>query len=453
VAQLAGARPGIAQRAPAVNTQQLVSTVTKLLEDRKQLKESVVRAFKHVAGESGKIDMSGLLRVRSELSSKFGIPEQTFGNIQEEYIRFDFTGTGNLEANEVYKLVKWHLYEFLQSNGQQSANNIPMKNLQQAGYTTTKELGAGSQGSVKLACDRHGNQRCVKLYPKTAALNFGGLAQLQDEFETMQLLTCKNIAKTFEIFQDSQYVYMINEVYFGQDLTKVEANANKNRVPITEDWWRGIFRQTFEALSFMQQQAMMHCDIKEPNLMLRTENYADPQVVLIDFGVSKAMTARDDGTCSGTPGYMPPETMNTGKWYPKGDVFSMGVSMMQLLTKMIPDEEQAKRGIMIGIFLEGCRNIDDVKMAVNSRQPPWHKMPAQWGQGLRGLIKRCLEKQVQARPTATTILKDPWFGTSKARKETPVEQAMKPSHPMATVGITGEMMMGIKTQAIVRPKR
>merc|ERR1719265_3082283 len=116
--------------------------------------------------------------------------------------------------------------------------------------------------------------------------NMSCLSDMQDEFETMQLLSCKNIARTFEIFQDANFVYMVNEVYWGGDLVKIEENAIHAGVPITEDWWRSIFRQCFKALQFMHQQAMMHCDIKEPNMMIRNESYQTPQVVLIDFGVS-----------------------------------------------------------------------------------------------------------------------------------------------------------------------
>lgn len=176
--------------------------------------------------------------------------------------------------------------------------------------------------------------------------------------------------------------------------------------------------------------------------MLRTNRYENPQAVLIDFGVSKAMTAKDDGTASGTPGYMPPETMNTGKWYPGGDIFSMGVVMMQLLTRRIPEEEKARQGIMIGIFLEGCRSIEDIKVAVNHRQPPFNQMPQHWP-GVRQLCMRCLDTNIRARPKAPTVLKDPWFGgaATATQKQTPIEQAMNPMHALATVGITEEMMM------------
>eukprot|EP00971_Amphidinium_carterae_P053962 1062501-Amphidinium_carterae.1 len=42
----------------------------------------------------------------------------------------------------------------------------------------------------------------------------------------------------------------------------------------------------------------------------------------------------------GTPGYIPPETWSTGKWFPRGDNFSMGVTMVQLTDRMPPDPNQ-----------------------------------------------------------------------------------------------------------------
>merc|ERR1719440_1058026 len=83
---------GGAVAAPAANPQTL-QTVKNLLENREELKTTVIKAFKHVAGTSDRLDISGLIRVRAELAKKFAIPESIFGEIQDEYQRFDFDGS------------------------------------------------------------------------------------------------------------------------------------------------------------------------------------------------------------------------------------------------------------------------------------------------------------------------------------------------------------------------
>ena len=65
----------------------------------------------------------------------------------------------------------------------------------------------------------------------------------------------------------------------------LQKKAADQGVVMTEDWWKRIFLQCLEALLFMHQQAMMHCDVKEANLMLRQAEVSRPDVVVIDFGV------------------------------------------------------------------------------------------------------------------------------------------------------------------------
>jgi serine/threonine protein kinase len=404
------------------------------------LKASIIQSFQKVATGGKTVDIHGLRQIRIELAQKLGISEKVFGSIDDEYIRFDFDGSGFLGANEVYKLVKWHLYEFLQQSGVAKSNSVPQKSIAQAGYTITKDLGEGNQATVREAVDRHGNIRCIKCFHKSGQFNANSLADLQDEFQAMQLLACLNIARSFEIFQDAGGVYMVGEVYHGGDLTGLKQKGLQAMGTLTEDWWRGVFIQCFQALQFMHQQAMMHCDIKEPNMMLRNENYREPQVVLIDFGVSKAMTAKDTGMVSGTPGYMPPETMNTGKWYPGGDVFSMGVVIYQMMTDRTPNEALEKKGHpMCGLFLRGCTSLDDVKYAVNSRQPDYNAMPANMP-GARRLTERLLDKNLRSRPKAPTALKDPWFGALAPANNQAIEHCLQAANPLATVGITDEMI-------------
>jgi serine/threonine protein kinase len=430
-----GARPKGGNAAPKI------AALLETPESRKQLKNGVIQSFKKVASGTN-TDINGLRCIRAELAQALGIPESVFGSLEDEYVRFDFDGSGFLSANEVYKLVKWHLYEYLQQAGMVKSSSIPTKSIAQAGYTITRDLGEGNQATVREAVDQYGNMRCIKCFHKSG-MNMGSLAELQDEFQTMQLLACLNIARSFEIFQDPGGVYMVGEVYHGGDLTGLKQKGLQAMGSLSEDWWRGVFGQCFQALSFMHQQAMMHCDIKEPNMMLRNENYREPQVVLIDFGVSKAMTAKDTGMVSGTPGYMPPETMNTGKWYPGGDVFSMGVVIYQIMTDRTPNEALEKKGHpMCGLFLRGCTSLDDVKYAVNSRQPDYNAMPATMP-GVRRLAERLLDKNLRTRVKAPTALKDPWFGTLFASKNNAVEDVLRPTNQLATVGITDEMMSGV----------
>jgi hypothetical protein len=293
----------------------LESRVAELVKHSHQLKSLVKNYFQQVARGGEGLDLAGLAQLRSLMGKQLGIPQQALGNLHDEYVRFDFDGDGMLQAHECYKLVKYHLREYHKKiNPSVAEVTIPFRSVQSAGYTFSKELGHGSQGVMKLAIDRDGMQRCIKVIRKSDGPH--GIADLKEEFEAMNNLHNEHIAKTYEIFQDNAFYYMVNEPYFGGDFTKLRQKATEQGVHITENWWRIIFRQCFEGLRYLHEKAMMHCDIKEPNLMLKTDDYHQPEVVIIDFGIAQEDVCDRQRVC-GTPGYIPPETWETKKMVPE----------------------------------------------------------------------------------------------------------------------------------------
>mmetsp|Transcript_69646 Transcript_69646/g.193845 ORF Transcript_69646/g.193845 Transcript_69646/m.193845 type:complete len:230 (+) Transcript_69646:2-691(+) len=185
----------------------------------------------------------------------------------------------------------------------------------------------------------------------------------------------------------------------------------------------------------------MHCDIKEPNLMLKTPSFEQPEVVVIDFGVARAMTASDATIC-GTPGYIPPETWERGKWFPRGDVFSMGVCIVQLMTNKLPPVGPRTPWTEGGIFVEGALTNKEIAAATRQRQPPFHLMPLEF-KGLIRVAKDTLQKEMHVRPTPVKVLSDAWFQTDGAgynatvHKQTSSPRSrVRPRNEFATVGIT-----------------
>merc|ERR1719379_439601 len=92
--------------------------------------------------------------------------------------------------------------------------------------------------------------------------------ELIDEFALMKSLSSPYVARTYEVFQDRSFYYLVNEPYFGGDLSKLGKRAIDDGVSMGEDWWRGIFRQCVDGVAYLHSKAIMHCDIKEPNIMI-----------------------------------------------------------------------------------------------------------------------------------------------------------------------------------------
>ncbi|CAJ1336628.1 unnamed protein product [Effrenium voratum] len=412
--------------------QKAINTITDLLKnDRTALKRNVVQCFKRVEEDDDCVDCDGLTQICEALANDLDLPLKAFGDLKNNFLCFDFDGSGMLEVNEVYKVVKHQLRQYRKLlGGETLVVNMPFRTLQQAGYTVYKELGRGSQGVAKLAKDPAGREFCVKCLKKDT-MCASGIEELQEEFQTLQLLAHDNIAQVFEIFQDGQFYYMVGEPYHGGDFMTLTPRAKEQGVSMTEDWWRGIFRQCAEAVEFMHEQSMMHCDLKEPNIMIKTRDFRNPEVVIIDFGICRAMVTASNGMPGGTPGYMPPETIQQRKWFPRGDVFCLGVTFIQVLLDKSPPTGPRTTATPGGIFVEGCQTIQDIFNATLTRKPPLEMMPPPLAD-LTDLLAAMLDKDVRKRPTASQVLGLQWFEGALS----PNSRKMRSRNDWATVGIT-----------------
>eukprot|EP00971_Amphidinium_carterae_P334133 6469226-Amphidinium_carterae.1 len=237
------------------------------------------------------------------LLAGLGLPENLFGHLEAMLLRFDFDGNGTLDELEVQKMFTIGLKQkWRELTGEPVEDvRVPEVNaLEDTGYLVEKELGRGGQGVMYLAKRQYSKvPYCIKFYSKEDA-NAGGLEELKEEFAIMHMLQHDHIAKTFEVFQDHSYFYLVNQPYFGGDLSAIGHHA-AGRADMTEGWWRGIFAQCLDGLTFLHGNAIMHCDIKEPNIMVKyNDSFETPQIVLIDFGLAVGFSTDAMGV-QGTP--------------------------------------------------------------------------------------------------------------------------------------------------------
>lgn len=407
-------RQGGTASAPRLSGEALATRIEALAKRRgtSELKLLVADLFvKVVAGRDG-LDLAGLNSLRENVAEELGVPSWVFkGSLVDEYIRFDFNGDGTLQERECYKLLKSHMREHIKRTAPQvSETSIPCKSLWSAGYVASQEeLGHGSQGVLKLALTRSGSRRCLKCIRKSTLGHRGELALLE-EFAAVQRLRHDSLARTFDLFHDGSFYYTVHEPYLGGDFTKLRQRVQARGVQLSEEWWRLVVRQCLEGLRYLHGKAMIHCDIKEPNLMLKTDDLAKPDVVIIDFGIAQGDASDRQQVC-GTPGYIPPETWSSHKWFPKGDCFALGVSILQLLVDRVPVVRDTPHGVVTvktGIFTQGTRSMRDVAHVTRVRPAPLHALPAACP-GLQALLERLLVKRQEGRVNAVQALNDAWF--------------------------------------------
>lgn len=157
------------------------------------------------------------------------------------------------------------------------------------------------------------------------------------EQEAQRLLKLEEhpqIPLLLDFFEEDNQRYLVQEFVEGQDLWQ----ELQQQGAFGESQIRELLLDLLPVLQFIHDRQIVHRDIKPANIMRRQ---SDGKLVLIDFGISKQLAQTvmtKTGTAGiGTQGYAPIEQMLTGKAYPASDIYSLGVTCINLLTAADPD--------------------------------------------------------------------------------------------------------------------
>jgi serine/threonine protein kinase len=211
-------------------------------------------------------------------------------------------------------------------------------------YRIVTALGEGGMGTTYEAEDLNNYQRvALKAVSLRQAQDWKILELFEREAKVLSHLNHPGIPKYLDYFhQDTdeyRQFYLILELVSGDSLA---AWVEKGWHP-TEAEIKQITIKILEIISYLHQlnPPIIHRDIKPQNIIRQT----DGKVFLVDFGAVQDIyrnTISFSGTFVGTIGYMPPEQLR-GKAYPASDLYSLGGTLLYLLTHRSPDELPQKR--------------------------------------------------------------------------------------------------------------
>ena len=197
-----------------------------------------------------------------------------------------------------------------------------------AGYTLIRPLGEGTFGTVWLAEDRSGVKVAIKFFAHGAGHRW---QQLQDEVRSLaQLDTTHGIIPLKEVEPDADPPYFVMSYAEGGSLAqKLEAGPLPAKQAIR------FFRAIAEALAFVHEKGIRHCDLKPGNILINQHG----QPLIADFGQAHLS---DDATPSlGTFFYMAPEQAEADSQIPdtRWDVYGLGALCYAMLTGQPPRKD------------------------------------------------------------------------------------------------------------------
>lgn len=203
-------------------------------------------------------------------------------------------------------------------------------------YVIEKKLGRGAMGAVYLARDPRINRAvALKVIPIEKEFEDEELKEARLRFfreaESAGRLTHPNIITVFDCGEDKHLAYIAMEYLQGTSLTYFK-DPKKLLAPRKA---LELCARTADALDYAHNAGVIHRDIKPANLLY---NARDDVLKISDFGVARLTdnNRTKTGIVLGTPMYMSPEQLGAETLTGHSDLFSLGVTLYELLTGEVP---------------------------------------------------------------------------------------------------------------------
>lgn len=250
-------------------------------------------------------------------------------------------------------------------------------------YQIERQLGKGAMGIVYLGKDPK-MDRLVAL--KTLALS--------QEFDTDELpeattrffreasaagrLSHPYIISIFDAGEENDLAYISMEFFKGGNLVPYTRRDNLLPIPTV----LRIIINVAEAVDYAYLQGVIHRDIKPANIMY---NPATGKIKITDFGIARITDANKTktGIILGTPSYMSPEQLAGKELDGRTDLFSLGVTLFQLLSGELPFHADSMATLMFKIANEPHQDIAELRADL----PPC----------LKHVVDRALQKKTEDR--------------------------------------------------------
>ena len=269
-------------------------------------------------------------------------------------------------------------------------------------YQKIKSLGKGSYGQVFLVKSIQTQKEYalketiitkkkeVFLYFTMNEINI--LSKLNNPF----IISLKCAFKT-QLDNDIEKLGIIMEYVDNGDLNKLLIDCKYDEIYFEEKRILNWLFQVCLALIYLQKNDVIHRDIKPSNIFLM----ADDTIKLGDFGISKKVSLSSDITFFiGTPRYTSPEIINKKDFSFKTDIWSLGVTFLELISLRAPFLGYETEEIYENILK---RNINS--NILNKEKNGFNNyITKRYSKNLLDLVKEMISMNPDDRPNAKDIL-------------------------------------------------
>jgi serine/threonine protein kinase len=256
-------------------------------------------------------------------------------------------------------------------------------------YLIKAYVGKGGHGAVYRAeVLRTGAVVAIKVLLPEHSEDTELAQRLQQEADIIRDLRHPHIVPLLETWKDEMGIWLVMPWMGGGDLRE---QLEKNGAMKVEAL-NLILQQICSALDAAHAAHIIHRDFKPDNVLLDEAG----QAYLSDFGVAKRTNysgITSIGTIIGSPHYLSPEQIMGEEISNRSDIYSLGVTIFELLTGATPFQGTTSR---LQLIMKVMR--DNLPFLTE------HEIPEKYLDKINGLIQRCTAKDPQDRyPTASSV--------------------------------------------------
>lgn len=228
-------------------------------------------------------------------------------------------------------------------------------------YEVLSEVGSGGMAKVYRAKDRY-LQRVVaiKLLKEEFREDSDFLKRFDTEAQAAASLTHPNIVQIYDVGVDSNRYYIVMEYVDGITLKEyIERKGSLNWKEVID-----ISVQICSALSKAHSRNIIHRDIKPTNIIMTSEGVAK----VADFGIARSVSSETDTMIIDTIGsvhYSSPEQARGGYTDEQSDIYSIGVTMFEMVTGTLPFEGETP----VAVALKHIQDIPPVPSSIKHGIP------------------------------------------------------------------------------------
>ncbi len=274
-------------------------------------------------------------------------------------------------------------------------------------YTVCEKLGEGGMGSVYRAQDAvDGKAVAIKILNRQVAPDSIAARRFAKEARLQAKANNPYVANLYEVNGDASQPYLVVELVDGGTL----GSLVKPGQPFDELFALTVMADAVRGLAIAHARGIVHRDFKPDNVLLTSETrewlsahapYASDDssssslqsgkiyAKVSDFGLartaqqSESMAITRDGALLGTPLYMSPEQCHGEPAEMPSDVYSVGVTLFQLLSGQPPFEADTQ----VGLLNQHC----------NAAPPSLKQLRPELSEALVRTVENCLAKNPHAR--------------------------------------------------------